>query len=79
MERAIEFAKSITAADGADIHIYTDSLDRATFSEGESAIAWTIHGSDEKLKSMSPSINSEQSRHRKEPKPLLRITNDSDR
>ena len=44
MERAIEFAKSIAATGGAAIHIYTDSLDRATFSEGESAIAWTIHG-----------------------------------
>ena len=38
MERAIEFAMSIAATGGADIHIYTDSLDRATFSEGESAI-----------------------------------------
>ncbi len=31
----LELARSIASAGGADIHIYTDSLDRAAFSEGD--------------------------------------------
>ncbi|WP_186669419.1 BatA and WFA domain-containing protein [Sporosarcina sp. BP05] len=76
MERAIEFAKSITATDGAAIHIYTDSLDQATFSEGESAIAWTIHGDE--LPKVNVSID--QFGAVKTPEgteAIIRITNDS--
>lgn len=47
MERALEFARSIASVEGADIHIYTDSLDRAAFAEGDQEIAWTIHGSED--------------------------------
>ena len=76
MERAIEFAKSITTT-GAAIHIYTDSLDRATFSEGESAIAWTIHGDE------NPKINVSIDKFGAVKTPegteaIIRITNDSD-
>lgn len=53
MERAMEFARSITSVGGADIHIYTDSLDRAVFAEGDSDIAWTIHGSEDVLVNVS--------------------------
>lgn len=76
MERAIEFAKSITTT-GAAIHIYTDSLDQATFSEGESAIAWTIHGDE------NPKINVSIDKFGAVKTPegteaIIRITNDSD-
>ena len=76
MERAIEFAKSITTT-GAAIHIYTDSLDQATFSEGESAIAWTIHGDE------NPKINVYIDKFGAVKTPegteaIIRITNDSD-
>lgn len=76
MERAIEFAKSITTT-GAAIHIYTDSLDQATFSEGESAIAWTIHGDE------NPKINVFIDKFGAVKTPegteaIIRITNDSD-
>ena len=53
MERALEFARSIASAGGADIHIYTDSLNRAAFAEGDSDITWTIHGSEEKFVNLS--------------------------
>ncbi|WP_342512758.1 BatA and WFA domain-containing protein [Sporosarcina sp. FSL K6-1522] len=53
MERALEFARSIASVGGADIHIYTDSLDRAAFAEEDSDITWTIHGSEEKLVNLS--------------------------
>lgn len=76
MERAIEFAKSITTT-GAAIHIYTDLLDQATFSEGESAIAWTIHGDE------NPKINVSIDKFGAVKTPegteaIIRITNDSD-
>ncbi|MEK5071301.1 vWA domain-containing protein [Sporosarcina sp. FSL K6-1508] len=77
MERAIEFAKSITATEGAAVHIYTDSLDRAAFSEGESAVAWTIHGDE------SPKVNISIDKFGAVKTPegteaIIRITNDSD-
>lgn len=77
MERSIEFAKSITATGGAAIHIYTDSLDRAAFSEGESAIAWTIHGDE------NPKVNVSIDKFGAVKTPegteaIIRITNDSD-
>jgi hypothetical protein len=77
MERAIEFAKSITSTGGAAIHIYTDSLDRATFSEGENAIAWTIHGDE------NPKVNVSIDKFGAVKTPegteaIIRITHDSD-
>ena len=77
MERAIEFAKSITATEGAAIHIYTDSLDRAAFSEGESAVEWTIHGDE------NPKVNVSIDKFGAVKTPegteaIIRITNDSD-
>lgn len=53
MERALEFARSIASVGGADIHIYTDSLERAAFAEGDKEIAWTIHGSEDELVNVS--------------------------
>jgi hypothetical protein len=47
MERALELARSIASEGSADIHIYTDSLDRALFSEEQGYLAWTIHGAKE--------------------------------
>lgn len=76
MERAIEFAKSITATEGAAIHIYTDSLDRAAFSEGESAIAWTIHGDE--IPKVNVSIDKFGAVKTPEgTEAIIRITNDS--
>nr|WP_255550943.1 BatA and WFA domain-containing protein [Sporosarcina sp. E16_8] len=76
MERAIEFAKSITATGGAAIHIYTDSLDRAVFSEGESAVAWTIHG--EEIPKVNVSIDKFGAVKTSEgTEAIIRITNDS--
>ena len=56
MERALELARSIASAGSAEIHIYTDSLDRALFSEEQGNLAWTIHGSEEETSNVS--INS---------------------
>lgn len=77
MERAIEFAKSITETGGATIHIYTDSLDRAVFTERESAVAWTIHGDE------FPKINVSIDKFGAVKTPegteaIIRITSDSD-
>nr|WP_225941862.1 BatA and WFA domain-containing protein [Sporosarcina limicola] len=47
MERALEFTRSIVSSGSADIHIYTDSMERSAFSEGDSSIAWTVHGSED--------------------------------
>ena len=44
MERAIEFTRSIAAEKNADIHIFTDSLDRGEIPEGK--LAWTVHTSE---------------------------------
>lgn len=44
MERAIEFTRSIAADGGADIHIFTDSLDRVEIPEG--TLAWTVNTSE---------------------------------
>ena len=44
MEHAIEFAHSIAADNEADIHIFTDSLDRGAIPEGE--LAWTVNTSE---------------------------------
>ena len=44
MERAIEFAHSIAADTEADIHIYTDSLDRGAIPEGK--LSWTVNASE---------------------------------
>ncbi|MCG7334225.1 BatA and WFA domain-containing protein [Sporosarcina sp. ACRSM] len=54
MERALALAQLIVAEGSADIHIYTDSLDRALFSEEQGNLAWTIHGSKEEP---SPNIS----------------------
>ena len=53
MERALGLARSIASAGSADIHIYTDSLDRALFSEEQGNLAWTIHGSEEETSNVS--------------------------
>ncbi|MFD1929039.1 BatA and WFA domain-containing protein [Sporosarcina siberiensis] len=43
MDRSIEFAQSIAASSSADIHVYTDSFDRAAVPEGDGKIGWTIN------------------------------------
>ncbi|MDW0115889.1 BatA and WFA domain-containing protein [Sporosarcina thermotolerans] len=51
MARSIDFAKSIALQDGADVHIFTDFLDRSVFVESVSGITWTVHNNE------SPSVN----------------------
>lgn len=51
MARSIDFAKSIALQDGADVHIFTDFLDRSVFMETVNGITWTVHNNE------SPSVN----------------------
>lgn len=44
MERAIEFTRSIAADSEADIHVFTDSLDRGEIPEGK--LSWTVNTSE---------------------------------
>lgn len=48
MDRAIEFAQSIAASNSADIHVYTDSFDRAAVPEDDGKIGWTINSNPDK-------------------------------
>lgn len=41
--RSLDFVRSIASQSGADVHIFTDFLDRSLFMESESSITWTIH------------------------------------
>ncbi|MDN4608956.1 vWA domain-containing protein [Sporosarcina highlanderae] len=49
MARSIDFAKSIALQDGADVHIFTDFLDRSVFMESENGITWTVHTNEKPL------------------------------
>nr|WP_285847138.1 VWA domain-containing protein [Sporosarcina luteola] len=44
--RSLEFVRSIAQQAEADVHIFTDYLDRSQFMESESGIAWTIHNNE---------------------------------
>lgn len=46
MPRSIDFAKSIAIQDGADVHIFTDFLDRSVFMESMNGITWTVHNNE---------------------------------
>lgn len=53
MERALELARSIATLNGAEIHIYTDALDRSVFSEEQNNFDWHIHSSDQEFNNVS--------------------------
>ncbi|WP_438316671.1 vWA domain-containing protein [Sporosarcina sp. FA9] len=53
MDRAIEFAQSIAASNSADIHVYTDSFDRATVPEGDGKIGWIVNSNPDKKMNVS--------------------------
>jgi len=47
--RSLDFVKSIASQAGADVHIFTDYLDRSQFMESESGITWTVHNNEHPL------------------------------
>ncbi|MEZ7171243.1 BatA and WFA domain-containing protein [Sporosarcina sp. OR05] len=49
MDRAIEIVQSIAKTGGADVHIFTDYLDRSFFMENENGISWNVHNNDKPL------------------------------
>ena len=49
LSRSLDFVRSIAAQAGADVHIFTDHLDRSTFTESESGITWTVHNNEQEL------------------------------
>ncbi|MFS0574417.1 BatA and WFA domain-containing protein [Sporosarcina sp. 179-K 3D1 HS] len=53
MDHAIEFVKSFLLSEPADVHIFTDALDRNQFTEADEAISWNIHSSNEPIKNLS--------------------------
>lgn len=44
--RSLDFVRSIASQAGADVHIFTDYLDRSLFVESESGITWTVHNNE---------------------------------
>ena len=47
--RSLDFVRSIASQAGADVHIFTDYLDRSLFMESESGITWTVHNNEHPL------------------------------
>ncbi|WP_060209647.1 vWA domain-containing protein [Sporosarcina koreensis] len=47
--RSLDFVRSIASQAGADVHIFTDYLDRSLFMESESGITWTVHNNERPL------------------------------
>ncbi|HEX5564192.1 MAG TPA: hypothetical protein VFX34_04470, partial [Sporosarcina sp.] len=51
--RSLEFVRSIASQKGADVHVFTDYLDRSSFMESESGITWTVHNNDQPVDNIS--------------------------
>lgn len=51
--RSLDFVRSIAAQAGADVHIFTDYLDRSLFMESESGITWTVHNNEHPLENIA--------------------------
>ncbi len=49
LERSLDFVRSIASQAGADVHIFTDYLDRSIFMESEQGITWRIHNNESPL------------------------------
>lgn len=49
MVRALDFVRSIAIQEGADVHIFTDFLDRSVFMESVDGITWTVHNNEKPL------------------------------
>ncbi|WP_432359660.1 vWA domain-containing protein [Sporosarcina sp. UB5] len=47
--RSLDFVRSIASETGADVHIFTDYLDRSLFMESVSGISWTVHTNERPL------------------------------
>src|SRR5690606_24170177 len=50
---SLELARSIASQQGADVHIFTDYLDRSSFMESESGITWTVHNNEQPIDNVS--------------------------
>ena len=53
MERALEFTRSITASNNADIHVFTDSFDRTSLPEGNGNLSWSVYTNDGPINNIS--------------------------
>ena len=51
--RSMEIVRSIASQVGADIHIFTDYLDRSIFTESESGLTWTVHNNETALENIA--------------------------
>lgn len=51
--RSLDFVRSIASQAGADVHIFTDYLDRSIFTENESEIKWTVHNNEKALNNIA--------------------------
>ncbi|MCM3710093.1 vWA domain-containing protein [Sporosarcina luteola] len=51
--RSLEFVRSIAQQAGADVHIFTDYLDRSLFMDSESSITWTIHNNENRINNIA--------------------------
>ncbi|MFC5602906.1 vWA domain-containing protein [Sporosarcina koreensis] len=49
LARSLEFVRSIASEQGADVHIFTDYLDRSSFMESESGITWIVHNNEQPI------------------------------
>jgi len=47
--RSLDVVRSIASQAGADVHIFTDYLDRSIFMESENGITWTVHNNEQPL------------------------------
>ncbi|MBD7907282.1 vWA domain-containing protein [Sporosarcina gallistercoris] len=53
METSIELVKSMYSEHGAEVHIFTDSLERTALSYDGTNMSWHVHTNDEKLNNHS--------------------------
>jgi hypothetical protein len=53
LERSLSFVRLIATQGGADVHIFTDYLDRSLFSESESGITWTVHNNEQAIENIA--------------------------
>lgn len=53
IDRSIDIARSIIAGSSADIHIFTDQMDRSAFVDTEEGIHWTVHVNEAEIANIS--------------------------
>lgn len=77
MDRAIEFVKSFVLSEPADVHIFTDELDRNQFTETDETISWNVHSSKLPISNLSI-LNFGAVRTPKGNEAIVKIGNQSD-